>query len=108
MDGIKKLLNVPDNYKIMLTQGGSTSLNSAIPFNIAQQDDSANYIVTGLWGKNSQAESTKFVNSHLVTEIPNTFVRIPKTEEWNVKADAKYFYYTDNETVDGLEFTSLP
>ena len=28
--------------------------------------------------------------------------------EWNIAADAKFFHYCDNETIQGIEFNEFP
>ena len=33
---------------------------------------------------------------------------IPDAQTWNVDKDSAYFYYCDNETVDGVEFNDFP
>ena len=51
--GIRELLNIPENYKILFLQGGASLQFSMIPLNFLKSDETADYIVTGTWGKKS-------------------------------------------------------
>ena len=48
---VKKFLNVPDNYKVLLQQGGATMQYTAIVKNLAglKPARKANLLVTGMW-----------------------------------------------------------
>ena len=50
-NGIRELLNVPENYRILFLQGGATLQFSMIPMNFLKQNEVADYIVTGVWGE---------------------------------------------------------
>ena len=36
------------------------------------------------------------------------YTRLPSSDSWNLKPEGAYLYYTDNETVNGLEFKNIP
>ena len=36
---LRKLMEIPDNYKVLFLQGGASQQFSAIPFNLTQPDD---------------------------------------------------------------------
>jgi len=47
-NALRRLLNVPDNYKILFLQGGGTGMFAAVPLNLLLDSSvSADYIVTG-------------------------------------------------------------
>ena len=43
---LRKLMNIPDNYKILFLQGGATTQFAAIPLNL-MKNGKADYIVSG-------------------------------------------------------------
>lgn len=45
------LRNVPDNYKVLLLQGGGTGMFSAVCMNLISRTGSADYFVTGAYKK---------------------------------------------------------
>lgn len=49
-DLLKKVLHIPDNYKILFIQGGATQQFSTIPLNL-MKNGKADYIVTGAFSK---------------------------------------------------------
>ncbi len=103
--GIRELLSVPGNYKILFLQGGATLQFSMIPMNFLGADETADFVVTGAWGKKAVKEAKKFGNANVIfsTEAEG-FRSVPIQDELNFSQDAKYIHYTSNETIDGVEF----
>ena len=56
-EGIRELLSLPDNYHVLFLQGGATLQFSMVPMNFLPADGSADYIVTGAWGKKAVPEA---------------------------------------------------
>lgn len=103
--GLRELLSVPENYKILFLQGGASLQFSMIPQNFLGKDESADYIVTGAWGEKAIKEAKKFGNVNVVCSSKETnFTTIPQQEEIRFSANPKYIHYTSNETIDGVEF----
>ena len=103
--GIRELLSVPENYKILFLQGGATLQFSMIPMNFLGANETADFVVTGAWGKKAVKEAKKCGNANVIfsTEAEG-FRSIPAQDELNFSQDAKYIHYTSNETIDGVEF----
>src|SRR6185295_17007454 len=57
--GLRELLGIPDNYQILFLQGGASLQFSMLPMNLLPQDSSADYIVTGSWGKKALKEAKR-------------------------------------------------
>ena len=57
--GIRKVLNVPDNYKIGFFQGGATQQFAMVPLNF-MTTGTADYLVTGNFSKKAAEEAAKF------------------------------------------------
>ena len=47
---LRKLMNIPDNYKILFLQGGATTQFAAVPLNL-MKNGKADYIVSGWFSK---------------------------------------------------------
>lgn len=103
--GIRDLLNVPNNYQILFLQGGASLQFSMIPQNFLPKDKSADYIVTGAWGEKAVKEAKKFGNVNIVFSSKETgYKSIPNQEDLRFSENAEYIHYCSNETVDGVEF----
>ena len=68
--------SVPDDYKILLMQGGGTGQFSAVPLNLARgENPCADYILTGNWSSKASKEAQKFLKTnevellHIVTHL---------------------------------------
>lgn len=104
----RELLAVPDNYKILFLQGGASGQFAAIPLNLANKDATADYLVTGSWGKKAVKEAGKFVANANVVAQPEKFTTVPAQADWKLSDDAAYLHITPNETIEGVEFTDVP
>ncbi|KAK7101346.1 hypothetical protein V1264_024138 [Littorina saxatilis] len=109
-DNLRKLLNIPDNYKVLFLQGGGTGQFSAVPLNLLSHkpDLAADYIVTGSWSAKAAQEAQKYGKIHQVVPKPSTYTEIPDSITWNLNPNASYVYYCANETIHGVEFQYIP
>lgn len=107
--GIRELLNIPDNYRILFLQGGASLQFSMIPMNFLPADGSADYIVTGSWGKKAvkEAKRTGAVNI-AATMADGGFTRIPGADEISLNPQAAYVHITSNETIEGVQWKHEP
>ena len=101
--GIRELLQIPENYRILFLQGGASLQFSMIPMNFLRQ--SADYIVTGAWGLKAVKEAKKCGAVNVIYSSENEgFKSVPAQDELNFSANPDYVHYTSNETIDGVEF----
>ncbi|XP_063682267.1 probable phosphoserine aminotransferase [Bolinopsis microptera] len=105
---LREILEIPDNYRILWLAGGATGLFSSIPLNlITSKDDVLDYVVTGTWSKGAAKEAEKYANVNYVVPIPADFTGVPLEESMKFTPGAKYVFYCDNETVNGIEFPHI-
>lgn len=106
---LRELLNIPKNYKILFLQGGARTQFAAIPLNLFHTNNKADYIDTGYWSRFAAQETEIYgkVNIAASSEKLN-YTAIPKQKTWKLNPNAAYLYYTDNETIEGLEFPYIP
>lgn len=104
-NGIRELLKVPQNYRILFLQGGATLQFSMVPMNFIRAGDTAEYVVTGAWGQKAAKEAGRYGAARTVFTSENEeFRTIPSQDELNFDGSARYVHYTSNETIDGVEF----
>ena len=65
-EGIRDLLSVPENYKILFLQGGASFQFSMIPMNFLDAGETADYVITGAWGNKSLKESKRCGNVNVI------------------------------------------
>lgn len=106
---VKKLLDLPDSYKVLFVQGGASLQFSMVAMNFLGTGQSADYVLTGSWGNKAIKEAKK---EGSVREAWNGksegFVRTPNNSELNVDPKAAYVHITSNETIEGVEFQTEP
>ncbi|MDH5562073.1 MAG: 3-phosphoserine/phosphohydroxythreonine transaminase [Nitrospirota bacterium] len=106
---VRELLGVPNNYKVLFLQGGASAQFATIPMNLLRGKTSADYILTGAWGKKAISEAKKYCTVNLAASSESgKFTSIPSFESWSLKKDAAYVHYTPNETIGGVEFHWVP
>ena len=106
---LRKVMGIPDNYKVLFLQGGATGMFAAIPLNLAKTG-SADYIVTGNFSGGAYKEAKKYLKDARCagsTESEN-FTRIPKQEELTLNPDADYVHICENNTIFGTKWHWLP
>lgn len=103
--GIRELLDVPANYRILFLQGGARLQFSMLPMNFLGSDETADYVITGAWGKMAAKEAAKSGNVNVIcSSEPAAFTSIPELAELNFSRESRYVHYVSNETIDGVEF----
>ena len=107
---ITQLANIPDTHEVLFLQGGSALQNAMMPMNfITDPSQTADYIVTGAWGKKSAAEVSRFGNLNVAFDGADSgYNRVPTQDQLNLTPDAAYCHLTSNETIHGVQFRDLP
>ena len=106
---LREVLTVPDDYHVLFLAGGATQQFSVIPMNLLQNKASADYLFTGVWSAKAMQLAKRYCDINIVcTAEQSNFISIPDKDEWDLDPNAAYVYYTDNETIGGLEFQSVP
>lgn len=105
---LRKLMQIPDNYKVLFMQGGASLQFAMIPMNF-MKNKTADYIVTGQWAKKAYQEAQKYgkVNK-IASSEDKTFSYIPDCSDLPVSEDADYVYICENNTIYGTKFKELP
>lgn len=106
---VRELLGVPNNYKVLFLQGGASTQFATIPMNLLRGKTTADYILTGAWGKKAISDAKKYCTVNLAASSEGSkFTNIPPFESWSLTKDAAYVHYTPNETIGGVEFHWVP
>ena len=105
---LRKLLSIPENYKVLFLQGGASQQFAAVPMNL-MKNRKADYIVTGQWAKKAFEEGKMYGDCiALASSADKTFSYIPDCSDLPVREDADYVYICENNTIYGTKFKELP
>lgn len=106
---IRELMQVPENYEVLLLQGGATGQFSAIALNLLREGGSADYIDSGNFAHAAMVEAEKYGHVRCVASSrEENYRRIPQWNPADFNPDADYFYITTNNTIFGTRFSRLP
>ncbi|XP_017866499.1 PREDICTED: probable phosphoserine aminotransferase [Drosophila arizonae] len=105
---LRELLNVPQNYKVLLMQGGGTGQFAASALNLIGSTGTADYVITGSWSAKAAKEAAQYGKVNAVLPKLASYTTVPRQSTWKLDPNAAYVYYCDNETVEGVEFDFVP
>lgn len=107
---IRSLMDVPDTHDILFLQGGATQQFAQVPMNLKRADQSADYVITGVWGQKAIKEALHTGSARVAatTEVNGKFLRVPKDSEIDRDPSAAYLHITSNNTVMGTQFLQIP
>ena len=106
--GLRRLMQIPDNYKIGFFQGGATQQFAMVPLNF-MTTGKADYIVTGNFSNLAAKEAAKFGEVRVVASSKDrNFTYIPDVSAIPYNADASYIHICQNNTIFGTQYVELP
>ena len=104
----REILAIPDNYKVLFLQGGASSQFAMVPLNLLAGKNTADYFHTGIWAGKALKEAERFCKVNVIVDDNDALLSVPEAETWSLDPDAAYVYYTDNETISGVQFPTIP
>lgn len=106
---LRRLMSVPDNYRILFLQTGATGQFSMIPLNLMGRTGQADYAVTGNFSTIASQEAGKYGKVNIVaSSADRDHCYIPGQDQLRLSPEASYFYYCANNTVYGTEWDYVP
>jgi phosphoserine aminotransferase len=105
----RRVMNIPNNYKVLFLQGGATLQFAMVPMNLITKTGSADYAVTGSFSGKAAEEAKKYgtVNTAASSKDKN-HTYIPRQSELKLDPNASYFHYCANNTIYGTEWDYVP
>ncbi|MGI6445676.1 MAG: 3-phosphoserine/phosphohydroxythreonine transaminase [Candidatus Ozemobacteraceae bacterium] len=107
--GIRKLMEIPSNYKVLFLQGGASLQFLMVPANLAKTKK-ADFVNSGQWSGKAIKEAKKYgVDVKVVADSnPGNNTYFPKYKAEDVRSDADYLHITSNNTIYGTKNMVLP
>jgi phosphoserine aminotransferase len=105
---LRELLAVPANFRILFLQGGGLGENAIVPMNLSR-GGAVDFVQTGSWSKKSIAEARRYADVAVAaSNAGSADGAIPEPSTWAIRSEASYVHICSNETIDGIEFHTLP
>jgi phosphoserine aminotransferase len=107
---LRELLAIPKHYHVLFLSGGATSQFAMVPMNLLGNKKKAAYIHSGQWSKKAMEEAARYAAVDVLAQVEqrNGIHHLPNINDLPVTDEHAYFYYTDNETISGMQFHYLP
>ncbi len=109
IDHLKELLNIPDNYQILLLQGGASLQFAMIPLQLLIKGKIGNYILTGSWSEKALKEA-KLIGETFIggSAKENQYRSIPDLQSLQYNETDAYVHITSNNTIFGTQWHKFP
>lgn len=107
----RELMGIPDNYKVLLLQGGAHLQFGMIPLNLLRGGRKADYLLTGNWAEKAYKEAKLVAGENVRVGGSSKdvgFNRLPKANELTIGEDSAFVHFTSNNTVEGTQFHAFP
>jgi phosphoserine aminotransferase len=108
---LRELCAIPDDYHVLLMQGGASAQFAFVPMNLLPPGKSADYVLTGTWAKKAFSEAKlvgKVRKAADVEEADGTCKRVPRESELELDPGAAYVHLCSNNTIMGTQFHEFP
>ena len=109
---LRKIMNIPDNYKVLFLQGGASTQFSSVILNLINRAPSKKglYAVSGQFSGKAYKEAQKMgynVKCIAITKDDN-FDHVPVITKDMVDQDASYLHICFNNTIYGTKYGYIP
>ncbi len=106
---MRKVMDIPDNYKVLFMQGGASLQFATIPMNLMTKNHKADYILTGNFSSKAAEEARKYGTVNIAGSTKDeSFCRIPRQEELKLDPEADYVHICFNNTIYGSAWDYIP
>ncbi|MFW2381210.1 MAG: 3-phosphoserine/phosphohydroxythreonine transaminase [Acidimicrobiales bacterium] len=109
LDRFRRLFAVPEDFSILLLQGGATLQFAMAPMNCSQPHESIGYVVAGTWGKKAVADARVLrANTYEAWNgSGDGFRAMPTLEDLHLADNTRYLHVTSNETIGGIRMSGF-
>ena len=106
---LRKIMNSPDNYKVLFLQGGASTQFAAVPLNLLSVNGKADYILSGQFSTKAYQEATKYGDIAVAASSKEiNFSAVPSADSLQLRPDADYVHMCFNNTIYGTKFPYIP
>ncbi len=109
---LRKLMNIPENYKVLFLQGGASTQFAAVPLNLINRSPKrrAAYAVSGQFSGKAYKEAQKlgYDVRCIATTKDDNFDHVPTITADMLDAEDAYLHICFNNTIYGTKYPYIP
>lgn len=99
---LRRLLGIPEVFRVLFLSGGATAQFAAVPLNLLA-GGRAVYVESGHWSRRAREEAGRYgVAIALAADV------VAEWAGWRAGPPPAYCHLTSNETADGVQFSDYP
>ncbi len=108
MDLLRRLCAVPDDFSVLLLQGGASLQFGMVPMNLLATDGGevrrGGWVISGSWAKKAYADAQLVSDGAYAawSGADEDFTRMPSADELDIVDDSRFLHFTSNETIGGI------
>lgn len=108
---LRKLMMIPQGFRVLFLSGGADEQYSAIPLNLLSDHKCADYVLTGRLSKSASIEAKKYGDIAIAGSSAGAspaYSTVPSLEPKHFRPDADFIHICYNNTFYGTKFPSIP
>ncbi|MCD7943703.1 MAG: 3-phosphoserine/phosphohydroxythreonine transaminase [Clostridia bacterium] len=106
---LRRVMKIPDNYRVLFMQGGASLQFAAVPLNLLGANKKADYIISGQFSNKAYKEAKKYADTAVVASSEDeNFTYVPKIERGDIRDDTSYLHICYNNTIYGTRYNYIP
>ena len=107
---LRRLMHIPENYKVLFLQGGASTQFAAVPMNLIGRTGKADYVVSGQFSGKAfkEAEKMGYDVKCVATTKEDNFTHVPTLSREMFRPDAAYVHICYNNTIYGTKYAEIP
>lgn len=111
-DLLRQLLQVPDSHEILFLGGAARLQFGMVPLNFLAKGQRAGYLVTGIWSSLAFQDALRISGDQsaycIASSEDKSYLSLPLQSEYHFEDNTAYYYYTPNETINGVRSDFKP
>ena len=105
-NSLRAMLSIPDDFEVLITQGGPEMQHSALCYNLLGQHKTINFVVTGEDSTAAMREMAKFASVNVVCDATNQPALI-NSPNWSANKNADFCHIVDDDKSSGIELQEM-
>jgi phosphoserine aminotransferase len=111
---LRELLAIPNDYDVLLLQGGASMQFAQVPMSFLPPGGSADHVAMGAWSEKAHSEAAAWAamvgaRARIALSTREAgYTRVVSPEEANLDEGAAYVHFASNETIHGVQYHALP
>ena len=107
LDALRRLSAVPEDFHVLLVQGGASLQFAMVPQNLLGPGRRAGHVLSGAWAAKAFADAERVGDAYRAWTPDQGPTRMPEPAEVELAEGTSYLHVTSNETIEGVRMTGF-